>query len=328
MGEPTFAATDAEAAVRYARFGAADPFPEIEPALLNTTDITDYVAATGMIFPFNYAEGVLKTATYEVAILGPYTYWDENLERVEDTLERDALFTIPPNTIAFVSLEPKFRIPVYLAVRFNLHIAHIHRGLLLGTGPLVDPGFEGRLAVPLHNLTLNPYTIRGGDGLIWLEVTKLSPRRTQLTSKAAPEYDRKDRRFFRFDPGKRDLTLREYLYRANQGRPIASSINFVAERAARAAENARNAARRFANVGYVAAALGLVAVIVGVVAVTYASFTLTDNVDTRIAADTSTITQLKNDDQRAQAQIAALEKQLCAQHSPSASPLPFACPSP
>jgi len=328
MAEPTFAATDAEAATRFEKLGSIDPFPEIEPALLNTTDIADYVAATGMIFPFNYSPEALKTATYEVAILGPYTYWDENLERVEDTLDRDALFTIPPNTIAFVSLEPKFRIPEYLAVRFNLHIAHIHRGLLLGTGPLVDPGFEGRLAVPLHNLTLNPYTIRGGDGLIWLEVTKVSPRRAQLKSRVAPEFARNNRKFFAFDSKKRNLTLRDYLFRANQGRPIASSINFVAERAARAAERARSAAARFVNLGYLGAGIGLLAVIVGVVAITYASFTLTHDVDTQLATQTDTVTQLKGEDQRAQAQIAALEKALCAEHSPKASPLPFACTTP
>jgi len=328
MAEPTFAATDAEAAARYERFGSNDPFPGIEPALLNTTDVADYVAATGMIFPFNYSPAVLKTATYEVAILGPYTYWDENLERVEDSLDRDALFTIPPNTIAFVSLESRFRIPEYLAVRFNLHIAHIHRGLLLGTGPLVDPGFEGHLAVPLHNLTLNPYTIRGGDGLIWLEVTKLSPRRGQLKTKVAPEFERSNRRFFGFDARKRNLTLRDYLFRANQGRPIASSINFVAERAARAAERARNAAARFANVGYIAAAASLLAVIVGVVAITYASFTLTHDVDTQLAAEAATIAQMKADNQSARTQINLLEGELCAQHTPKASPLPFACPTP
>lgn len=79
------------------------------------------------------------------------------------------------NSIAFVYLETRFRLPDYIAVRFNLKITHVHAGLLLGTGPLVDPGFDGRLLIPLHNLTAEDYTLRGGEGLIWLEFTKLSP---------------------------------------------------------------------------------------------------------------------------------------------------------
>jgi len=54
---------------------------------------------------------------------------------------------------------------------------------------------------------VNPYTIRGGDGLIWLEVTKLSPHRSRLRSKVAPELDRSDRKFFAFDTTKRNLTF-------------------------------------------------------------------------------------------------------------------------
>ena len=50
----------------------------------------------------------------------------------------------------------------------------MHKGILLGTGPLVDAGFFGRLLIPLHNLTDNDYKMDGGDGIIWVEFTKVS----------------------------------------------------------------------------------------------------------------------------------------------------------
>ena len=62
--------------------------------------------------------------------------------------------------------------PDFIALRFNLQIQHVHRGLLLGTGPLVDPGFWGKLCIPLHNLTDQDYEIPKEEGLIWLEFTK------------------------------------------------------------------------------------------------------------------------------------------------------------
>ena len=68
----------------------------------------------------------------------------------------------------------KLLLPEYIAARFNLHIRHVHKGILLGTGPLVDPGFSGNLLIPLHNLTDNEYKLKGGEGIIWIEFTKLS----------------------------------------------------------------------------------------------------------------------------------------------------------
>ncbi len=331
MADPNFAQSDADAAARYLRFGNVDPFPTIEPALLNSTDVADYVAATGMIYPFDYP-AKLKSATYEVALLGPYTYWDEQFQRVEDTLERGDEFVLPPNTIAFVSLEAKFRVPTYLALRFNLHIKFIHRGLLLGTGPIVDPGFEGQLAVPVHNLTSNAYTLRGGEGLIWLEVTKVSPPRGSITSKLDPQLGRQNRKFIAFDPTKRNLTLRDYLYRAYSGRPIASSIGSTAERAGVAAESARGEAararmqlERFRNVGFIAGALGLAAVVIGMASVAIGSWMLVHDVDSRLANETKTVVQLQADEQRSRQQISSLQNQLCGQHSATAS---VPCPSP
>src|SRR5256885_14069412 len=67
-----------------------------------------------------------------------------------------------------------FRFPDYIAARFNLKIPNVYRGLLLGTGPLVDPGWSGRLSFPLHNLTTNDYEFPGGEEIIWMEFTKLS----------------------------------------------------------------------------------------------------------------------------------------------------------
>jgi len=174
--------TEEEAKARYKKYKDKDPYPKIEPALLNTVDIYKYVCTTGMIFPFcpvsqNPKEDkkCLAGASYEVGIKGDVIYWDNKGEKFKIPLEKDKdVFELLPNSIAFVTLEPYFQIPDYIALRFNLKIKHIYKGLLLGTGPLVDPGFVGRLSIPLHNLTANPYWFKKGDKLIQLEFTKLS----------------------------------------------------------------------------------------------------------------------------------------------------------
>lgn len=64
------------------------------------------------------------------------------------------------NAITYVGVDTKFFLPFYIGLRFNLTITHVHRGLLLGTGPLIDPGYVGEIMIPIHNLTTNDYILR------------------------------------------------------------------------------------------------------------------------------------------------------------------------
>lgn len=167
---------------RYAALATFDPYPEIPSALLNSGHLASYAIMTGMIDPFD-VDALKKPATYLVPIEGPVTYLDENGERCsfflsekdingEKDVRRD--FELRPNSICYLTLRPHFRIPAYLAGRFNLLIRDVYRGLLVGTGPLVDPGFDGVLSIPVHNFTSNKYVLRAGEGFVYFEFSKLS----------------------------------------------------------------------------------------------------------------------------------------------------------
>ena len=232
-----FSATDDEAQRRFDNFHDLDPYPAIASALLNSADISDYVAATGMIHPFVEDQKHLKTASYQVPLLGRYVYWDENGEEVSDIIQRGDEFILKRNSIAFVTLEPMFRVPNYVAIRFNLKITNIYRGILLGTGPLVDPGYVGHLSLPLHNLTVNDYPFQGGDGLIWMEFTKLSWENPDgAVLEGVP---RREGKVFHLPPAKRDpnLDVRSYTRKA-WPQPIRSSIPGEAQKARQASERA------------------------------------------------------------------------------------------
>jgi len=101
-----------------------------------------------------------------------YVYKERNAPELIFDAVKDDWLLIPKNSIVFVESDLDFRLPDFIALRFNLQIQHVHRGLLLGTGPLVDPGFWGKLCIPLHNLTDEDYEIPKTEGLIWLEFTK------------------------------------------------------------------------------------------------------------------------------------------------------------
>ena len=131
----------------------ADPFPHIPPALLNSADIHDYIEATGMVYP--YDPKFMKSSSYEAQIGERAIYWDEKGEKKIVPLTETSSVKLAPNSLVFFETKQEFRLPPYMAIRFNLRITNVHKGLLLGTGPLVDPGFCGKLLIPIHNLTNN-----------------------------------------------------------------------------------------------------------------------------------------------------------------------------
>jgi len=272
--------SDAEAEERYNKFKSCDPFPEIAPALLNSADFIDYIIATGMICPFHLEKSKLKPASYAVSLLGQFVYWDEEGEIVNDEISEGKIFVLKKNSIAFVTLEPFFRLPEYIALRFNLKIKNVYRGLLLGTGPLVDPGFKGRLPIPLHNLTTNDYTFRGGEDIIYFEFTKLSPNDRWNKNK---ELIRREGEYVQFEERKiiERQSIIDYTLHAASGKPIRSSIpesvriaNEMAKKAAKSSEDSKNTTEKlskkttlinFLSLGaIVIAAVSLIATIISI----------------------------------------------------------------
>jgi deoxycytidine triphosphate deaminase len=79
------------------RYKSQDAFPEIQPALLNSADIYDYVAATGMIFPFE--EDKLKPASYEVNLLGKCIYCDDEGKKKVEYIDQGKEFILKKNLL-------------------------------------------------------------------------------------------------------------------------------------------------------------------------------------------------------------------------------------
>lgn len=206
-----YAADAEEAASRAEKFRYLDPFETIPPALLSSQDFIRYVKVTAMIHPFHEKPERIKAASYEIQAGKKAIWWDESGRKHERSIdERNPLF-LQKNSITFVQIESTIRLPQYIALRFNLRIRSVHRGLLLGTGPLIDPEFVGDILVPIHNLTDQDYEIPAAEGLIWVEFTKTS-------STPGPDW------LYRIEPRKSLQSASEYLEKANGNNPIRSSL--------------------------------------------------------------------------------------------------------
>nr|VFK22675.1 MAG: Deoxycytidine triphosphate deaminase [Candidatus Kentron sp. MB]VFK32149.1 MAG: Deoxycytidine triphosphate deaminase [Candidatus Kentron sp. MB]VFK74172.1 MAG: Deoxycytidine triphosphate deaminase [Candidatus Kentron sp. MB] len=261
------------AEIKYEKYKSRDPFPSIPAALLNSADIRSYVDTTGMISPFY--DGDLKTASYAARIAGECRVWNGKNNKFEklELNKNDDKITLLPNSIAFIGIEPTFRLPDYIALRFNLAISHVYKGLLLGTGPLIDPGFVGKIYIPLHNLTSNKYEFAYGEKLIWIEFTKTSP------IPCAPKVENEVSRCNKFSPfpeDKKEQELKDYLRKALEKTSytdVVSSLPPIVKKAEDSADKTKKLLRKIRGWSII----GTIGVIVGIGSLLYSSWTLQNN---------------------------------------------------
>lgn len=126
-----------------------------------------------------YREENLRPAAYTLTI-GP-DYRDHAGKPGVLTLQSPS-FEMPPNSIVFVSIAESLDLPYYVAARFNLRVDWVYKGVLLGTGPQVEPGFRGKLSCPLYNLTNQPQTIMLGKEFATIDFE----RTTDFVNEAPP----------------------------------------------------------------------------------------------------------------------------------------------
>jgi hypothetical protein len=102
-----YASSKQEAVDRARKFKRFDPFPDIPPALLSSADIEDYARVTAMLFPFattpEALKEVLKPASYEVRPGRKFVWWRDNGERVEEDIQGDGTYELPPNSIRYIT---------------------------------------------------------------------------------------------------------------------------------------------------------------------------------------------------------------------------------
>lgn len=147
-----------------------DPEPS-ERGLLLSDRILDYVNSYNLLIDQkDFCLENLKPASYSLA-LGKSYYYNGKFYKLKD----DEPLRLPPNSYVVVSTRETIRLPHYIAGRFGLRVKFVYEGLLVGSGPQVDPGFEGILGCPLHNLTDEEVEIQPRENFAWIDFVKTTP---------------------------------------------------------------------------------------------------------------------------------------------------------
>jgi deoxycytidine triphosphate deaminase len=288
-----------------------DPEPDFQ-GMLSADRIRGYHYGVGrMIRPFQ--EDKLKPAAYELT-LGPRCIVEG---KTRTLTPEDPLLEIPPNSIVFVSMREMLLLPHWLAGRFDLAIDFIYKGLLLGTGPQVDPGFRGVLSCPLHNISNSVITLQYLEPFAKIDFVKTSFGKVEL-----PPLQDEDELFSRIEAKsllgyqaehlklwKRSKNYRPAILFASGVNGVKSSVHDLEDEVSKVRKEVDNRITQFANklrFGEVAAIFTTLIAIISVVGVIIALASyLTSYTDGRVedVRDAPELVQLRQ-------QTAALSREL------------------
>ncbi len=183
-----------------------DSCPEIPSGMLSSPHIRFCVEKYKIFSQFK--ESCLTSATYHMRLGGKILTWEGGEKKAYDLGEEVDLnknikkeVKLKPNSLTFVTTIEKFNLPKDIIARFNLKSGWVHKGLLLGTGPIVDPELQANLLIPLHNFSNDEVVISYGEKLISVEFTKtLNPSDTfDLKNGQKAKYIENDNWNFDFD---------------------------------------------------------------------------------------------------------------------------------
>jgi deoxycytidine triphosphate deaminase len=134
-----------------------DPLDGQPGAVLAADQIQFYCDLFGMIRPFESDR--LRPASYcltvgDLAEVG-------GGRRILMAEDRDEVVVPAHGRVRIVPAEVLV-MPHYLIGRLGPTVQQVHRGLLMGAGSQIDPGFQGALSCPVYNLTDSEVVLRRG----------------------------------------------------------------------------------------------------------------------------------------------------------------------
>ena len=152
-----------------------DPDSGAQHGVLLSDRIAFYAHRLDLIDVFEHNR--LGPASYDLTLGSECWYVDhsDNTGEAKRHLAPGETLVLEPNSIVYVTSHETLNLPFYLIGRFNLKLRLLHEGVLVGTGPQIDPGFSGRLSCPLHNLSSSKVSLTCGQSFAVLEFQKTTP---------------------------------------------------------------------------------------------------------------------------------------------------------
>lgn len=131
----------------------------------------------GEIVLENFNERFLQSASYDMR-LGDEAITSSRREKIYPA--KSGLLTIAPGDFALAATYEYIELPATIAGHIGLRSAYAKKGIVLLSGPQIDPGFKGVLVVGLSNLSPRDVVIPYKSSFCTVEFFRLEEAATGL----------------------------------------------------------------------------------------------------------------------------------------------------
>jgi dCTP deaminase len=133
--------------------------PKLNSSILSDKEINDYVSRGHLILKDTFNTNSLEASSYDLrvgmkGIIGG--------EGIEIDLVHEKTLEIPPGAYAGIISYEKMNFPKNICARLGSKRALSYDGIILLSGSIVDPGYEGHLLFGLYNASQKKVHIRYG----------------------------------------------------------------------------------------------------------------------------------------------------------------------
>jgi deoxycytidine triphosphate deaminase len=161
----------------------ADIFGREASAVLTDAKVREMVDAGLLISKQTFDAAALESCSYDVRVGSWGVIGGSGQER---DLTGDQGLELPPGGYAGLVSWERFRLPLDVFARLGAKRSYSYDGIILLTGSLVDPGYEGHLLFGVYNASQKRYVLRRGAKICSVVFERL-PR--EVERKVSPQPD-------------------------------------------------------------------------------------------------------------------------------------------
>jgi len=164
----------------------------VRPGLLSSPHIALYASKRWLVDGDD--KNNLGPCSYNMRISGPILLSRNGITEEftlcdidDENQKKRTKVVLEPNSLTFFTTKEKFKLPRDVIARYNLKSKWVHQGLLLGTGPMVDPELHANILIPLHNFSSRRIEILNDEQIIMVEFTKTLDPEDKFTTTEGEE---------------------------------------------------------------------------------------------------------------------------------------------
>jgi dCTP deaminase len=145
--------------------------PGKNSTILSDKEILDYVNRGSLITKDTFSQSCLEASSYDIRVGAKGIIGGEGSEI---DLATEKSMEIPPGAYAAIISFEKMNFPRKISARLGSKRALSYEGIILLTGSIVDPGYEGHLLFGLYNASQKKVHIRFGRKICNIVFEKLA----------------------------------------------------------------------------------------------------------------------------------------------------------